>query len=189
MTPEEKYQKKYWRVLQNIKDQELLSDDGKTVNYKIYHKVISVGHGEPSEEEEIIILNKLNKIGGIKIKKDENDDYEDISVFYLDILQPKFNELYNKYKKMNQDKSEIQKETEAFTGIKDSIIKNNKIFGGGSLISIQNTTNKNKDKLKLDGLEKITNNQTFATIFGALFVLVVIFLIYKYFGVNLTTLK
>ena len=102
MNPEDKYNIKYWKILKNIKDKILLSDNN-LIEYKIYSGVLIVGHDEPSQKDELIILKRIEKEGGIKIVQDAtNLVYTGLMDLRLDLLVlPKFDEIYNKYKSMN----------------------------------------------------------------------------------------
>jgi hypothetical protein len=104
MNPEDKYNIKYWKVLKNIKDKILLSDHN-LIEYKIYSGILIVGYDEPSQEEELIILKKIEREQGIKIKQDAtNLVYTGLIDLKLDLLVlPKFDEIYNKYKSMNTE--------------------------------------------------------------------------------------
>lgn len=105
MTPEKKFNQDVWYVLQEIKKKSLYGADNKSVSYEINFYVIASGC--PSGKEEIAILEKLQQWQAIKItdKKDILDDcgLESGATYFLKILQPKFNEIYRRYEKLNTE--------------------------------------------------------------------------------------
>jgi hypothetical protein len=166
MNPEEKYQRKYWKVLQDIKDKMLLSEDDSNVDYKVYYGILIVGHDVPSQKEEISILKKIEKEGAIKISQDKYVDegggprvdpalVKGIDTFHLEILQPKFDKIYNKYKSIN-----------------------NKTRDGETMVRTGTS----------GWISKVTNNQTLAIILGGLLLLLIIWAIYYFSGINLNNL-
>lgn len=187
MNPEDKYNIKYWKILKNIKDKILLSDHN-LIEYKIYSGILIVGHDEPSQTEELIIIKRIEKEGGIKIAQNATDlIYTGLTDLRFDlIVLPKFEELYNKYKQMNE---EYKNQTTTKDGISISGSFERNILGpGATLIGIQNSKKETivEDKNFWD---KLTNNQTFAVIIGGLVLLFIIYLIFKYSGVNLTQFR
>jgi len=106
MTPEKNFNQDVWYVLQEIRKKSLYAADNKFVSYEISSSVVAVGY--PLEQEEIAILGKLRQWQAIKIinKKGILDDYglESGIAYFLEILQPKFDEIYKKY----QDACDLQ---------------------------------------------------------------------------------
>lgn len=128
MTPEEKFNQDIWYVLQEIKKKSLYAADNKSVSYEIDDNIIVAGH--PSAKEEGAILIKLQQQQGIKIinKKVVLNDYglESGTTYFLEILQPKFDDFYEKY---NSSKNSSPPTKYFFSDISfDNLIKIQKVL-------------------------------------------------------------
>jgi len=99
MTPEEKFKKEVRFVLRQIKEKQLYTPKEKPIEYFVDYSRSSRLPISPDKEE--LIIGKLEEWGTIKIQRRERDEsLNDISFcesFYLEILQPKFDELYRLY--------------------------------------------------------------------------------------------
>ncbi len=99
LTPEEKFRKDVRVVLRQIKEKQLYTTKKKLIEYSIGYYGSSNLPISPDSEEAII--KKLDEWGAIEIREIERDEtFGDISfweIFYLKILQPKFDELYRLY--------------------------------------------------------------------------------------------
>lgn len=96
MTPEEEFNQEVWHVLQRIRKAELATV-GKNIEYKFPH---FVGVGIIPKEKQKKILYKLQEWKALKIR--ENPWEPPVSTpdtFHLNLLQPKFNETYEKFEK------------------------------------------------------------------------------------------
>ncbi|MFA4818473.1 MAG: hypothetical protein WC621_01385 [Patescibacteria group bacterium] len=127
MTPEEKFDNKIWEILQKIKEGLLFNNtqeiNWKESKYNSDHKAFVFDKGEKA------VLDKIEGMKAIEIKTgvgvlaklpqidDPNYSIDEIFVLYknggiatqylnLKVVQPKFDEIYNRYKRMN-----IAKET------------------------------------------------------------------------------
>lgn len=67
MEVEEKVNKEFWYVLQEIKESSLKTKAGSLVEYLINYKFVVVSTGYPFPKDEEKILEKLEEIGAIKI--------------------------------------------------------------------------------------------------------------------------
>lgn len=97
MTPEERFAEYVMWVLNGIKEESLATLEGEPIEYNYSHVGAA---GVPSNDTEEKILYKLQEWKAIKITDliDTTSDFE--GRFYLEILQPKFDETYNQYKKL-----------------------------------------------------------------------------------------
>jgi len=97
MTPQEKLNIQIWEVLQDIKEEYLVTEKGKPVKYKIPNVI---GAGIIPKERRKKILYKLQEQGAFKIQYNSRgvrvgrDD-----LFYLFIKRPTFDKVYKNYKK------------------------------------------------------------------------------------------
>ncbi|MFA5368568.1 MAG: hypothetical protein WC303_01005 [Candidatus Paceibacterota bacterium] len=126
MTPEEKFNNKVWEILQKIKEEILFNND-KEIKWKESRaipdrKPFNFDKGEKATldylkkintikmRESFSVLCKLPEIGDPNYSQDEfiallhNGGIID-NCLYLKILQPKFDEIYNKYKKLAKTNS------------------------------------------------------------------------------------
>ena len=101
MTPIEKFNKDLWYVLEHIKERSLYTKEGDAISYTIYFDTIVPGC--PSAEDEVAILEKLEEWQAIKMRNPDGLK----AVFYIEIIQPKFNELYEE-----RQSDEYQKKVE-----------------------------------------------------------------------------
>ncbi len=116
MTPEEKFNQDVWWILQEIKKEELLASKGEKIEFSIRSlpkprsiKREDVDYGFPSEETQQKLLYKLKGWKAIDNLEptvfDFNNFFSPPRAYSLTIRQPKFNNLYYKYKEKNaQDK-------------------------------------------------------------------------------------
>ncbi len=122
--PEEKFNEQVWEILQKIKEEALATEKGKPVKFVI-GKVVGVGI--IPRRRKIAILKKLQELGAIKIitKRSESERYglefqwDNAREFDLEILQPKFDEVYKKYSPNDKTKIQISKKEFAETLISD----------------------------------------------------------------------
>ena len=117
MTPEEKYEKDFWYVLQNIKSKPLYhtEKDGSFI-YRVYFPVLytgqpnpranPVGENNPSALEELAIIQKLADFKAIKViefhieaSMHNGTNHKELK---LKILETQFNKIYKKYEKLNK---------------------------------------------------------------------------------------
>lgn len=99
MTPEEEFNQEVWDVLQKVKRELLATEKGKSVAYPFPTRHFA-GMGIISQERQKKLLNKLHEWGALKIRENpwEYPASTD-TLFYLDIVQPKFDETYKKFQK------------------------------------------------------------------------------------------
>ena len=114
MSAEEKFNQEVWAVLNKIKKRYFYSKSNGDIDYRIYHPPVP-DENMPLGTDELKIINKLQEWKAAKIKapKERMTDAE-VSVgramnktqiiIYLEILQPKFNEIYSKYQKLSRVK-------------------------------------------------------------------------------------
>lgn len=95
MTPEEILHKQIWEILQDIKEEILVTNKGDPVKYRIPN-IIGVGI-IPSDRKKKI-LHKLEEQGVLKIHRNSNGARIGTNdLFYFYINEQKFSEFYNKY--------------------------------------------------------------------------------------------
>lgn len=124
MTPEKKFERDLLYVLTEIKKKSLYVLKDKPIEYWVNYLVVIAGGKLPSAEEEAQILEKLQEMGAINIIKKENspaDIYVESVVFYLELVQPKFSELYEEarepFKKMEKYKQSSPQSLKKILGI------------------------------------------------------------------------
>jgi len=127
MTPEEEFNKDVWYVLQKIKSQSLRRLKGEAIEYKINLRSTGISQ-KPEPMEEGKIVKKLIEWKVVKeIKPPKHiearvGDYalDPLIYFYLEIIQPKFGEIYlNRKILLSKDKTEeIPQETKSIPVIK-----------------------------------------------------------------------
>jgi hypothetical protein len=94
----EKFKKELAYVLKKIKECSDYALEDQPVEYKIYTKVMSVGVGYPTTENEKKLLAKLIEWKTIESTGEGGADVEHQALILpLRILQPKFDEIYQKY--------------------------------------------------------------------------------------------
>lgn len=98
MTPEEKFNKQVWEILQEIKEEILATEQNKPVKY-LFGNVAGAGIIPRDRQENII--KKLQELGALKIRVNpwEYPSSTD-SILYLEIFEPKFSEVYKKYQEL-----------------------------------------------------------------------------------------
>src|SRR3989344_1094767 len=99
MTPEEKFNNDLLYVLNRIKEKSLYTLAEKPIEYWINYNLIMIGEKYTSAENEALIIRKLQELEVIKIINEEessNLSLNQYQFFNLKIIQPKFNELYEK---------------------------------------------------------------------------------------------
>lgn len=101
MTPEEIINKQTWEILQDIKEESLAPEEDGTFFYDTTGTVIVAGEHSPSQERKIAIVHKLARDAkAIEIAKEIQPDWKGTrNGFYLKLIQPQFDEVYEKYKK------------------------------------------------------------------------------------------
>ncbi len=100
MTPEEKFENRTWEILQKIKE-EILFSGMLSISWK--HSLDPYRSSFSYERGEKAILETLKKKGALKITEEIHMlmNGSEIDTLCLNILQPKFDELYEKYKNSN----------------------------------------------------------------------------------------
>lgn len=100
MNPEEEFNHDVLYILQKLKREILSTETGKPVEFRLT-TVIAAGY--PSSRKEQQILKKLAEWGAVKLVglMSGNWDYPR-RVYTLEILYPKFEEVYRKYENLNQ---------------------------------------------------------------------------------------
>lgn len=129
MTPEEKLENKAWEILQKIKT-EILFNDTLSILWKTQQKSYqnSFSFEFIFEKGEKVVLNTLERKGALKINVESPMKhssrfsataiglpeivFDNNNVLYLDIIQPKFDEVYKEYEKKLINKINIQKDTD-----------------------------------------------------------------------------
>jgi hypothetical protein len=95
MNFEDGFNQKLWRVLQKLKNYYILNDNNLPICYEI--RLFPVANNNLTSQDECNLLKSLNESKVIHIYKRQIKDSFCVVVF-LDVLQPKFNEIYRKYK-------------------------------------------------------------------------------------------
>lgn len=97
MTPEETANQYIWEVLKRIKQEIELEGSGEAIEYELSH---AIGAGIPSKNDEMKIIRKLARDGAVKILEAHEPNWQGPrGWFKLEILQSKFGEVYEKYRK------------------------------------------------------------------------------------------
>ncbi len=104
MTPKEKFNKDFWYVLQEIEKRSLYTTKGRSIEYAICADVYVADDSIPTSKDEAKILEILQEESAIKIKNTIGDQWTDTWLFYLEIIQPKFDEIYKKFQILNIEK-------------------------------------------------------------------------------------
>lgn len=68
MSPQEKFNRDIWYVLQQLKQKSFYIKTGGTISYAVNYGFFDLTGGSPSAEEESLILEKLEELGVIKIR-------------------------------------------------------------------------------------------------------------------------
>jgi len=97
MTPERKFNQDLWYVLQKIRQKSYYSPKKDSIPYDIYGPIPRqyISDTCPSSKEELLILEKLNSNAALKLHKSNGNEIE-----FIEIVQPKFDEIYDKLKKI-----------------------------------------------------------------------------------------
>jgi len=94
MTPVDEFNQEVWHVLQRVRRAELATV-GKNIEYKFPHVV---GVGIIPKEKQKKILYKLQEWEALKVRENPWEPPESTpDTFYLNLLQPKFNKIYQKF--------------------------------------------------------------------------------------------
>ena len=99
MTPEEKFNRDVWWVLQQLEYLRISSRKGGNTTFIITVRPIIGDDTLPPQNQENVLL-KAEEWGAIKITDQEvrQDTYGKDFIYTLEFRQPKFNELYKKYR-------------------------------------------------------------------------------------------
>jgi len=106
LTPEEKFNQDVLYVLAQIKEKSLYTLKGKPIEYWVNYNLIKGGEKYPTTENEARILEKLQEWKIIRIINKEvspSDFYVEAEVFYLDILQPNFDNFCKKLEEIDEN--------------------------------------------------------------------------------------
>lgn len=117
MNQEQKIAKEIWFVLQQLKEDYLLTPDNKYVNYEVEHSHQNSGY--PSVHNQLKIIKKLEHLQAIKVIREyfftrrgttigdsfDIGKYQDVDPkgMLIDILRPKFDELYGEYSHLSAE--------------------------------------------------------------------------------------
>ncbi len=105
MTPEESVNEYYCWVLSRIKEDLLTTPKNEPIRYRLSHVMAA---GVPSKETEKNILKKLAENGALRIEDNSAEKWLSggaSDVFNLKIFQPRFNEIYNHYLKIDSNEN------------------------------------------------------------------------------------
>ncbi len=97
MQPEEKFKNDLLYVLAQIKKKSLYTLKGKPVEYQVDYHLVVATEKYPTAENEASILEKLQELEAIRIISRQNspsDIMVEAEIFYLEIIEPKFSEIY-----------------------------------------------------------------------------------------------
>jgi len=149
MTPEEKFNREIWYVLRRIKEKAFYVLSESPIEYKIKYDQFKGSELIPSPENEEQIIRKLEELKAIKIIKEEfypHDEY--IGTFFsnLQLLQPKFDEIYKKYQEIKNKESDpdilsIQ--------LKNGLLTLNKSTGFVNLNNFETSINPSSQEFKV----------------------------------------
>lgn len=103
MTPKERFDQDTWEVLQKIEGENLITEKNKPVKYKFPN---FQGVGILSKDRVVSILFKMQELGVLLVRDNpwEPPIPADDEI-YLDLIQPKFEELYKKYEREQSNAS------------------------------------------------------------------------------------
>ena len=97
MTPEERYNQQVWEILQDIKEELLVTVSGKPVEFRVPDVI---GGGIIPKDRQINILYKLEEENALTIHKNaEGVKIGTLNIFYLFIDPANFNIVYEKYQR------------------------------------------------------------------------------------------
>ncbi|KKT42644.1 MAG: hypothetical protein UW64_C0016G0006 [Microgenomates group bacterium GW2011_GWC1_44_37] len=120
MTPEEEFNQEVWTILQKITREQLATENNKPVEFMFPHVQ---GVGIIPEGRQKKILYKLQELGVLRVRENPWEPPESSPyIFYLDIIQPYYGEIYEKFNKaceigehLNQYQQSLMKGTETPT--------------------------------------------------------------------------
>ena len=145
MTPEERYNQQVWEILQDIKEELLVTVSGKPVEFRVPDVI---GGGIIPKDRQINILYKLEEENALTIHKNaEGVKIGPLNIFYLFIDPTNFNIVYDKYQRacnLNSYLDEYGK----------SLYKGEKIHPKFSVVSTHDITNKSLATQKTNLEEK-----------------------------------
>ena len=124
MSPEEKINQERRYVLDKIREHSLRAKLGAPVEYPVYHGVI--GGSGPTNENEVKTLEKLEEFEAIKILA-RNETPDQTELFLLELLEPRFSELYDSHNKSKTAQEKLVPKKERI-GIRNAG-KNNTFVG------------------------------------------------------------
>ena len=101
MTPEEIFNQRVWKILQDIKEESFAPNEDGTFFYDTTTIVIVAGKNSPTQERKIAIVHKLaREEKAVEIVEEIPPDWRGTrNGFYLKLIQPQFDEVYDKYRK------------------------------------------------------------------------------------------
>lgn len=104
ITAEDQFNREIWWALDKIRKEELRQREGKPIELVLQDRPIM---GLPPIDVRRKMLYKVEEFGGIKIVDDKtyDDTYGVDFVYTIEILRPKFEEIYKKYQALNQKPS------------------------------------------------------------------------------------
>lgn len=109
MTPEEKFNRDIWWILQEIRKDELLTPEGKSIKFDMrvldhYDKTKKLPLETPEEKTQKKLLFKLEEWGVLNFNPVDDlsadVDIFDPAFFALSLKKPEFDNLYAKYEKL-----------------------------------------------------------------------------------------
>ncbi len=106
MTPEERFNQQVWEILQDVKEESLATKQGQPVKHRTPH---IQGAGIIPKERRIDILFKLQEWGILRVR--DNPFEPPIPAddeIYLDLIQPKFDEIYSLYENGSSYQEEVK---------------------------------------------------------------------------------
>lgn len=98
MTPEERFNQDVWWILQEIAGRKLATLEGKPTEFEV---VKLIAAGIPSQDRQKNIIHKLQEWKAVKILNESPADWGGSGkhIFKLQLLVPKFTEIYKKFQK------------------------------------------------------------------------------------------
>lgn len=128
ITPEEIVNHQTWEILQDLREESLVPKDDGSFFYDTTRTVIVAGKNSPTRERKFAIVHKLARDEkAITIVEEVAPDWRgERNGFYLKLLQPQFEQVYDKYRKACDLTSHLQE-------YQDSMIKGNNLPEFGHL--------------------------------------------------------
>lgn len=101
ITPEEIVNHQTWEILQDLREESLVPKDDGSFFYDTTRTVIVAGKNSPTRERKFAIVHKLARDEkAITIVEEVAPDWRgERNGFYLKLLQPQFEQVYDKYRK------------------------------------------------------------------------------------------